>query len=181
MTSDKNRLFRYTTLPVLLDILQQRHITLLSPKSWVDRNDAYSLEQYQLQKNLRSLLAVCFTASGERFHHWHVFCRGVSGVCIEFNREYFLNSFAGLEGFRHQPVTYSYVQDVEQYKHDPSSWPFLKRYAFKDENEYRIIFESSAEELHEKPVPIDLTSIKSVTFSPWLPSSIAPSVWQGIR
>jgi hypothetical protein len=47
---------RYTTLPSLLDILHKKHITLLSPDTWEDRNDAYYLERYQLESKFRSVL-----------------------------------------------------------------------------------------------------------------------------
>ena len=40
---------RYTALPILLDVLHNRHITLLSPETWEDRNDAYYLQRYQLK------------------------------------------------------------------------------------------------------------------------------------
>ena len=78
---------RYTTLPILLDMLQQKHITLLSPETWEDWNDAYYLEQYRQASKLHSVLAVCFSACGETFHHWRVFSSGLSGVCIEFDKE----------------------------------------------------------------------------------------------
>jgi hypothetical protein len=90
--------------------------------------------------------------------------------------ERLLQSFAGLEGFRHQAVKYRWIQDVEKKKPETSSWPFLKRKAFKDEQEYRIIFESVSEDLRAKSVPIDLMSIRSITLSPWLPSAVAPAV-----
>lgn len=45
-------LFRYTSLPVLLHMLQSRQITLLSPETWEDRNDAYYLDQYRQKKIL---------------------------------------------------------------------------------------------------------------------------------
>ena len=169
-------LFRYTTLPILLDMLQKKHITLLSPETWEDRNDAYYLEQYRQESKLRSVLAVCFSAGGETFHYWRVFSSGSSGVRIEFDKARLLHSFADLNGFRHQSVSYRLIQDVEKKKPETSSWPFLKRKAFKDEQEYRIIFESATEDLRAKSVPIDLASIRSVTLSPWLPSAVAPAV-----
>ena len=170
-------LYRYTSLPVLLDVLQRRHITLLNPsETWEDKNDAYYLDQYRRKNKLRSVLAVCFAASRETFHHWRVFSSGPSGVRIEFDKERLLDSFAGLEGFRHQSVEYPYIQHLQKNKPQLSSWPFLKRYAFRHEKEYRIIFESATEELRAKSVPIDLTSIRSVTLSPWLPYTIAPAV-----
>jgi hypothetical protein len=173
-------LYRYTTLPILLDVLHEKHITLLSPETWDDRNDAHYLEQYRKTNKLGSVLAVCFAAGGEKFHYWRVFSSGASGVRIEFDKERLLRSFAGLDGFRHQFVSYRLRVDVEKKKPETSSWPFLKRSAFRDEQEYRIIFETETEDLRAKSVPIDLASIRSLTLSPWLPSAVAPAVRRAI-
>jgi hypothetical protein len=35
---------RYTSLPILLDALNHKRMTLLSPESWEDRNDSYYIE-----------------------------------------------------------------------------------------------------------------------------------------
>jgi hypothetical protein len=96
---------RYTTLPILLDILQQKHITLLSPATWEDWNDAYYLERYKQESKLRTVLAACFSERGETFHHWRVFSNGSSGVCIEFDKRSLLKSFAGRDGFGIKPRT----------------------------------------------------------------------------
>src|SRR6187455_3028495 len=87
----KERLNRYTSLPVLLDLLSERRITLLSPESWEDRNDAYYLERYKDVRARKSVLAVCFSMRQETFHHWRIFSSGSAGVCIEFDRERLLS------------------------------------------------------------------------------------------
>src|SRR5438045_1515201 len=78
------KLNRYTTLPIALDMLAKKRITLLSPDTWEDRNDAYYL--YQQELRFRSVLAICFSMTSETFHHWRIFSHGVSGVCIEFDK-----------------------------------------------------------------------------------------------
>jgi hypothetical protein len=52
---------RYTSLPVALDVLSKRRITLLTRETWEDENDAYYLERYHTELKLRSLLAICFS------------------------------------------------------------------------------------------------------------------------
>ena len=54
------KLNRFTTLPIALDVLAQKRITLLSADTWEDRNDAYYLERYQQDLKFRSVLAIVF-------------------------------------------------------------------------------------------------------------------------
>ena len=167
---------RYTSLPVALDILVKQHITLLSPETWEDRNDAFYLERYREEKSLRTLLAICFSARGETFHHWKVFSSGSSGVCIEFDKNLLLQAFPSSRGFRYGQIEYRLVRTVNKKRPEIEKWPFLKRKAFKDEGEFRIIYENQTAHERPKHVDIDLGTIKKVTLSPWLPDAVAESV-----
>ena len=71
---------RYTSLPVLLDMLVHKKIVLLKPSSWEDKNDSYYMERYREERNLETLVAICFTKKRETFHHWKIFTNGASGV-----------------------------------------------------------------------------------------------------
>ncbi len=167
---------RYTSLPVALDVLVQRRLTLLSPETWEDRNDAFYLERYREMKNLRTLVAICFSARGETFHHWKVFSSGSSGVCIEFDKNRLLTAFPSSGGFRHGEIEYRFVKTVNKSRPEQDRWPFLKRKAFKDEGEFRIIYENGAAHEHIKHVDIDLSTVRRVKLSPWLPKAVAESV-----
>ncbi len=167
---------RYTSLPIALDILVRRRVTLLSPETWEDRNDAFYLERYREEKNLRTLVAICFSARGETFHHWKVFSSGSSGVCIEFDKNRLLKAFPSSRGFRYGEIEYRLVKTVNNRRPEVETWPFLKRKAFKDEGEFRIIYENRAAHERAKLVDIDLGAINKVTLSPWLPDAVAESV-----
>jgi hypothetical protein len=167
---------RYTSLPIALDVLAKKHITLLSPETWEDRNDAYYLERYRDERKLRSLLAICFSLHRETFHHWRIFSNGSSGVCVEFDKEKLLKSIPGDKAYRHENVTYRWISELEKKKPELEKWPFLKRKPFEDERECRIIFESNTESLRAKPIPIGLSAINKVTLSPWLPDAVSQSV-----
>ena len=167
---------RYTSLPIALDVLVRRRVTLLSPETWEDRNDAFYLERYREEKNLRTLVAICFSARGETFHHWKVFSSGSSGVCIEFDKNRLLKEFPSSKGFRYGEIEYRFVKTVNNRRPDVEMWPFLKRKAFKDECEFRIIYEKPAAHERTKLVDIDLGTINKVTLSPWLPDAVAESV-----
>jgi hypothetical protein len=177
-------LSRYTSLPIALDVLVQKRITLLSPETWEDRNDAYFLERYREEMKLQSVLAICFSRHRETFHHWRVFSSGASGVCIEFDNR-LLQSIPNKQGYRHGNVEYHWIKDFRKDKRkdtpEVDKWPFLKRKPFEDEREYRIIFETKTEGLRAHSIPISLASIRKVTLSPWLPEAVATSVVGIIR
>lgn len=103
---------RYTSLPVALEILVQRRVTLLSPETWEDRNDAFYLERYREEKRLRTLVAICFSARGETFHHWKIFSSGSSGVCIEFDKDLLLKAYPSSKSFRYGEIEYRLVKTV---------------------------------------------------------------------
>jgi hypothetical protein len=167
---------RFTSLPIALDLLQTKEITLLSPETWEDRNDAYYLERYRDERRLRSVLAICLSVRKETFHHWRIFSFGSSGVCIEFDKNKLLSGIPGNGGFRHGPAHYRWVAELQKKKPALEDWPFLKRKPFEDEGEYRIIYESKTDSIRAKRVGIDLSSIRKVTLSPWLPESVGTSV-----
>jgi hypothetical protein len=167
---------RYTSLPIALDILARRQVTLLSPETWEDRNDAFYLERYREKKGLGMLVAICFTTRGETFHHWKVFSTGLSGVCIEFDKNQLLKAFPSSKGFRCESIHYKWIQTVTKNRPAVETWPFLKRKAFKDEGEFRIIYEDKKAHGFSKHVDIELNTIRKVTLSPWLPDEVAQSV-----
>jgi len=167
---------RYTSLPVAIDVLFQRRITLLSPETWEDRNDAFYLERYREEKELQTLVAICFSTLRETFHHWKVFSGGSSGVCIEFDKARLLKAFTNSKGFRYDEMKYRWVKTVKSKRPAVENWPFLKRKAFRDEGEFRIIYENSEAHERTKHVEIDLRTINKVTLSPWLPDPVVKSV-----
>lgn len=172
---------RYTSLPIALDVLYKKHITLLSPETWEDRNDAYYLERYRDERKLRSVLAICLSLHRETFHHWRIFSNGSAGVCIEFDKDELLKLIPTDKAFRHGKVSYHWIGDLEKKKPELETWPFLKRKPFEDEREYRIIFETKTENLRAKSISVELSAIKKVTLSPWLPDAVAQSVISTIK
>jgi hypothetical protein len=79
---------RYTTLPVLLDLLKEKRLTLVSPTSWADRNDSFYLEQYKNGRRAESVLALCLSEAGETFHHWRVFTQGSENTTLLENERW---------------------------------------------------------------------------------------------
>ena len=174
MTS-KNMLRRYTDLPSLIDILSNKHITILDPSKWDDQNDSYYISIYKARKQLASVLALCLTRADETYHHWRVFSHHPAGACIVFHKEKLLEALQKDPCIRTKDVDYSTIK-----KNDPkgglvTELPFLKRYAFKPEQEFRIIYQHSVEEKTAHSVDIPLSCIARISLSPWMAKSVAAS------
>ncbi|MBU1392523.1 MAG: DUF2971 domain-containing protein [Gammaproteobacteria bacterium] len=176
-----NRLFRYTSLPVLLDILSRRQLTLISPITWDDRNDSYYLELYKQKRKLKTLLALCFTEKAETYHLWKVFSDGIGGVCIQFNKEKILKAFDVENEIGYGPVEYSLIRDLRSQPPELEELPYLKRKPYEDEGEFRIIYESSTREVNAHSVDFSLRAIEKINLSPWIPDTVASSVRQVIN
>ena len=173
----KNALRRYTNLASTLHILRNRQLTLLSPETWDDRNDAFFMSEYRRLRNVKTVLAICLADRGETYHHWQVFSRGSDGVCIEFDRRQLLAAFSRVEGLNHRRVEYALMSTASSMNDvDLEILPFTKRWAYGDEREYRAVFVSSEEELTFFPVAIELASIKRITLSPWLAPGLVHAV-----
>lgn len=172
---------RYTDLPSLVGVLKQRTITLLDPQSWEDSNDSYYLKLYQEKKGLRTLLALCFTQASETYHHWRVFASGSSGVCISFRRDDFLEAVTRVPGLQSKAVRYLKLNQIRERDLAVKDLPFLKRYAFGNEDEFRIIYESATEALSSLDIDIPLSCIDRVTLSPWIHPRLSDHVKELLR
>jgi hypothetical protein len=172
---------RYTNIPALIYLLREQKITLLDPASWDDKNDSYFLSLYRQKNNLESVLALCFTPAAETYHHWRVFADGSSGACITFERGKLLKAVKKQLGVRAKAVTYLKFSDIRGKPLKTSDLPFLKRSAYGDEREFRIIYESSAEKGNSLDIAIPIACIERITLSPWIPAALSNQVKRTIK
>lgn len=167
MPSSEKYLRRYTDLSALFYLLSERKLTLLNPQRWDDKNDSYCISRYRKEKGFKTVLALCFLKASERYHYWKVFGGGSSsGVRIKFERSALLKAAAKLPGLRHGKVKYLRLEQIDGTP-DLDRLPFLKRWGFQDEKEYRLIYESD-DDLPKKDIPIPPDCIVSVKLNPWL-------------
>jgi len=159
---------RYTDLPSLIQILTKKEITLLDPASWDDKNDSFFLATYKQRKNLKSVLALCFTNASETYHHWRVFSSGSSGVCVHFNGPELKSGLTTVQGVQFEEVTYLKVDELRKKRPTVNQLPFIKRIPFKAEREFRALWESGTESRSNLEIPIKLSIITRITLSPWL-------------
>jgi hypothetical protein len=167
---------RFTDLPSLIQILTARKLTLLDPASWDDKNDSLGLAKYKEKMALKSVLALCFTASPQTYHHWRAFSSGASGVCIDFEGAALEASFRTVKGVQFKAVTYLSVRALSQNAPKLSSLPFTKRAPYHAEHEYRALWQSESETLNSLDIPINLAAITRITLSPWMHKNLKKSV-----
>ena len=173
---------RYTNLAATIHLLRTKSITLLNPATWDDTNDAYYMAEYKRHSTAKSVLALCFTESAETYHHWRVFSHGRDGVCIEFDKERLLSVWAGDTTVVTGVVNYEEIRSLRKRKVLSSEQlPFLKRYPFRDEQEFRVVFTSMDQADEHKSYTIPLSCIKRVTLSPWMSKALATSVKQTLK
>lgn len=177
----RNRLLRYTTLPAVLHLLRRRALTLLSPSSWDDRNDAYYLDLYAKDAALGSVLALCFTQTGETFHHWEVFADGGRGACVHFRRDRLLHALSRSGArLRTGPVRYRTRDEVVHAPPAAAALPFVKRSAFRDEREFRVVAGfDDARRSHDLPIP--LGCIDRVVLGPRVNATLFESIKASLR
>jgi hypothetical protein len=172
---------RYTDLPGLIYLLKEQKITLLDPQSWDDSNDSYYLRLYREKKALQAVLALCFTQASETYHHWRIFASGSSGICISFRRRELLESVKGQTGLQAKSVKYLKLNQIRDRDLAVRDLPFLKRYAFENEDEFRMIYESKSDSLSSLDVAIPLKCIERVVLSPWIHEKLSDHVKDLLR
>lgn len=181
---------RYTSLPVLIDMLVRNRLTIIGYDHWIDANDRRALELYKGKLRYGFVGAMCLTMAPETFHHWQIFAQGESGVCVVLDRPALERRLAGRPNFIAGAVEYVQLNAIDAIDAaDIHRLPFLKRYGFRDEREYRLL--GFAPDVGDS-LSVELTPdlIRRVTFSPATHPRIVDSLrtalralpgWSGLR
>lgn len=167
---------RFTTLPILLDLLQRKRLTLLDPKLWEDKNDSEIILEYKKRKSTKNLFALCFSCNDETVHHWKTFSHGPSGCVIEFNAKKLITVFNSLS-LRHGLVQYKKLSEIEKKGSviEIDKIPFTKRWPYRCEEEYRVIYETNeAMDFYEMDIPLNI--IQRITISQQMPKQIYQTI-----
>ena len=175
------QLRRYTELPYVMDYLHTEELALLNPASWDDRNDSFYIEEYARRSGAKSVYALCLADCAETYHHWRVFSNGSGGACIQFNREKFLAAISKIDSLRSEVVRYKTINELRQAKPTLDELPFLKRFAFQNEGEFRLFYKSNTKgrPIHRIQVPI--SCVDRVILSPWLPNVVSDRVKKTLK
>lgn len=174
---------RYTSISMVIDMLRKQQLSLLDPQYWDDKNDSYFMQLYKEHRKAKGLYAMCAAMCAETYHHWRVFTgTGNGGACVVLKRnslETYLKEMKMPKGdqIRFGEVKYLMLNQAEKLgTADVERLPFLKRKGFVDEDEYRIVIESSEDQRSAYPLDCPLDWIDRIYLNPWLPTSVADSV-----
>lgn len=99
-----------------------------------------------------------------------------SGVCLEFDKDMLVHSICQTPGIRCGSVKYPQMKHLRQAHPSTKDLPFVKRYPFQDEREFRIILEDAKPMLDARDVPFDPHALLKVTINPWMPRAVFESV-----
>ncbi len=171
------KLNRFTSLPILLDLLQRKKLVLLDPKLWEDKNDSEVIFEYKKRKGIKNLFALCFSCDDETVHHWKTYSNGPSGCVIEFDPQKLFAVLNPIAGLHHGRVEYRKLPDIEKKNAviDVDKMPFTKRWPYRCEEEYRIIAESEDKsDFFEIDIP--LTVIRRITISQQMPEQVYATI-----
>jgi hypothetical protein len=169
--SKVTKLNRFTTLPILLDLLQRQKLTLLKPETWEDKNDSEIILEYKKRKKIQNLFAICFSHGDETIYHWKTFSNGSSGCCIEFDAPGLFKVLDGIPRLIHGKISYKKLSRVESKGVTTNRIPFTKRWPYRCEEEYRIIVTSEDEsDFFDIDIPLDV--INKITISQQIPDQI---------
>jgi hypothetical protein len=108
-----------------------------------------------------------------------VFGAGTSGVRIKFKKKALLEAVDRVPGLWHNEVRYLKLKELNG-PFKPDSLPFLKRYGFEDEEEYRLVY-GSDEKLAKFDISIPPDCVESVKLNPWLDTNLFEYVKDSIR
>ena len=173
--------YRYTNLAAVIHLLRNKQITLLDPMSWDDKNDVFFMKTYKERENAKTVLALCFTEAAEAYHHWKAFSNGPDGISINFEKDKLLSTFNKDNKIEHRNVKYVSIRKMEKSSLDVSELPFLKRYPYRAEKEYRVIYVDTEALTKPKNYDINLRWIKWIRLSPWMPEPLVESVKKTLK
>jgi hypothetical protein len=186
----KNEIHRYTSITNLIDMLRRKQIAILNPQRWDDRNDKFFMELYMGHRKAEGLYALCAAMRRETYHHWRVFTGGDSGACVVLKRalvEQHLTSVskkpaAPLTSVRFGEVKYLKLSEVEEIgPAEIDQLPFLKRYGFTDEAEFRIVIETNTTQQEAIYIDFQPEWIDRIYINPWLPKQQADSLIETLK
>jgi len=166
-------LYRYTSIPVLLDMLQNDRLFLSNPANWKDKTDANFLKKYSKGKKVKAL---CFFEKNETSHYWELYAK--QGCMITFSAKLLLDNIGkklsnGI--FEYGCISYK-KQNKFKYETHKDNLPFIKQLRYKGEKEFRVVWTGTKEEKDGVSIHIEPKSIERIVISGDIPENLAKSL-----
>ena len=162
---------RFTSIPVLLDMIKRKRLVLMDPELWEDKNDSELMLEYKKRRKVENLYALCFSRDGETIHHWNAYAGTVLGCCIEFDYALLTATFDKINGVRYDDVEYKKINDLNSNSIITRNIPFTKRQPYECEKEFRVIWEGRTRQWCYE-VKIDLRMLGKITMGPRMPDNV---------
>jgi len=171
------RLHRYTSIPVLFDMLQNGRLFLSNPDKWKDKTDANFLREYSKGKKV---MALCFFEKNETSHYWELYAE--KGCMITFNTKLLLEEIDKSVSngvFEYGRISY---KKQNKFKHETQKdkLPFIKQLRYKGEKEFRVVWTGGKGE-DDVCISINLGSIEKIVISSDIPEKLAKSLIDAIH
>jgi len=169
-TKEVQQLKRYTNTRYLYALLNDKILPFSNPidNKWDDMNDVKVLDLYRQKIGADKVFAICFSSARETIHLWKSYANdreGYYGCCINFNVEYLMKLFEENKICR-RFVNYYEMEDLKKLQISNDMFPFTKRYLYRIEEEYRIIFNDFNNRTKFSLLIDPVKCIKSIVLSP---------------
>lgn len=155
---------RFTSIEKMFEILTEEKLRMSDYHYWEDKNDVSLLDEYKAKVGIKSLFVLCLTDDSETIHHWGSFSEKLNACCIEFDVKKLLGSISRDKSLRYGKVKYIRIKDLKRELTNVKDIPFSKRFPYRNESEYRIIFESQKAK-KEKATIVNHEMIKRITIN----------------
>ena len=173
--SNVHFLRKYTTIPVLMDILDRKRISLLDPKKWEDRNDWKIMDKYRELKNKKSILATCFSYGNESIYHWNAFSKENDGCMISFYAPALIKHVrSNYPDVRMGKIQYKNIRDLKNGV-VRDEIPFTKRSPYSCEKEFRML-QLFDDEIKSFDVSFDISHICKIVLTQKLSDCIVETM-----
>jgi len=133
-------------------------------------------------KKYETLLALCLTkAKNDKYFFWktYVSCP-LEGVCIVFKKDEFINSIMAQvvnsrnEKLLQECVQYPTIKQLHLEKYEIESLPFIKRFGYSKEEEYRFIYANK--NITSKFFNLQLDTIERICLNPYINNATARTI-----
>jgi len=168
------RLHRYTSIPVLFDMLQNNRLFLSNPENWTDKTDVHFLKEYAKGKEVRAL---CFFKNDETNLIWERYAE--KGCKITFNTELLLKSI-NKNSFEYDNVIYEEQKNFK-YETHKNKLLALKQLRYENEQEFRIVWTGEKEKKEGTFIKVNPKSIERIIISGDIPENLAKSLIKAIH